>query len=72
MIKVVLDIMCETQNELVVATEEAKAKGVKLSVLQYEGPGCNWPEIELSGDDTAVTDLLREWGFELEDVLIVE
>jgi hypothetical protein len=68
MIKVVIDIMAETQNELIVATEQAEQKGVTLSVLNYEGPGGGWPEVELSGDDTAVTDLLREWGFELEEM----
>mgnify|MGYP003594284712 CR=1 FL=1 len=71
MLKVTFDIACEGKGELEVATQEAEAKGAKLTVLQECGPGGGWPEVQLEGDDTAVLDQLREWGFELEDVLIV-
>lgn len=69
MLNVIFDIACEGKGELEVAAQEAAAKGLKFSVVQECGPGGGWPEVKLEGDDTAVTDLLREWGFELEDVI---
>lgn len=63
--KISIDIAYETCDELLKTFENLTRIGIKYEILQANGPGGGWPEIELTGTITKLNCWLAKHGYDI-------